>query len=135
MKLSVSHTISNTSTLSSVQVTQYQTPAHETQCIVTKEQAALALSVNHTRSKTNNTQCMSHDNKDQHLPCHETGLSLPERYFTDRSKAALLLWIIVFLCLAFLMPSRLLPCGHLLGIGWPLCSCWRCLLYFCYFPM
>ena len=29
----------------------------------------------------------------------------------------------------------LLPCGHLLGNGWPLGSCWWCLLYFCYFPM
>ena len=28
-----------------------------------------------------------------------------------------------------------LPFGHLLGKGWPLISCWWCLLYFCHFPM
>ena len=33
----------------------------------------------------------------------KTGLSPPVKYFTDRSKAVLLLWIIFF-CLAFAMP-------------------------------
>ena len=38
----------------------------------------------------------------------ETVLSPPVNYFTDSSKAALLLWIIcVFLCLVFFMLSRL----------------------------
>ena len=36
----------------------------------------------------------------------KTGLSLPVKYFTDRSKAVLLLWIfyVCFFCLAFAMP-------------------------------
>ena len=33
-----------------------------------------------------------------------TGLSPPVKYFTDHSKAALLLWIFYFFCLAFAMP-------------------------------
>ena len=50
----------------------------------------------------------------------ETGLSPPVKYFTDRSKAALLLWIFyVFfsvlrlLCLVYVCLN--VPCGHLLG--------------------
>ena len=43
--------------------------------------------------------------------------------FTDRSKAVLL-WIIyvssVLFCYAFMQVSLLMPCGHLLGKGWPL---------------
>ena len=54
----------------------------------------------------------------------ETGLSPPAKYFTDRSKAVLLLWIIyVFLscvCYAFVCVCLFVPCGHLLGKGWPL---------------
>ena len=49
-----------------------------------------------------------------------------------------LLWIIcVFcvLCFSCFLICSLLPCGHLLGKGWPLGSCWWCLLYFCYFLM
>ena len=49
----------------------------------------------------------------------ETGLSPPVKYFTDRSKAALLLWIIyVFLscvCYAVVRVCLFVPCGHLLG--------------------
>ena len=42
---------------------------------------------------------------------HETGLSPQVKYFTDRSKAVLLLLIICgFLCLVFLMLSRLFFC-------------------------
>ena len=52
---------------------------------------------------------------------HETGLSPPVKYFTDRSKAVLLLWIIyVFLscvCYAFMCVYAFMPCGHLLGKG------------------
>ena len=42
----------------------------------------------------------------------ETGLSPPVKYFTDRSKAVLLLWIIYILCVCLFV-----PCGHLLGKG------------------
>ena len=45
----------------------------------------------------------------------ETGLSPPVKYFTDRSKAAFLLWIFYgFFCLVFAMPlcaSVFVPCG------------------------
>ena len=63
----------------------------------------------------------------------ETGLSPPVKYFTDRSKAVLLLWIICFiyvLCLSSLCVCSLLPYGHLLGKGWPLCSRLWCLIVF-----
>ena len=44
--------------------------------------------------------------------------------FTDCSKAVLLLWIIYFIsvlfCYAFMHVCLLMPCGHLLGKGWPL---------------
>ena len=37
--------------------------------------------------------------------CQETGLSPPIKYFTERSKAVLILWIFyVFFCLMFAMP-------------------------------
>ena len=40
--------------------------------------------------------------------CFETGLSPPVKYFTDSSKAVLLLWIIcVILCFVYFMCSRL----------------------------
>ena len=46
--------------------------------------------------------------------------------FTDRSKAMLLLWIVyvisVLFCYAFVCFCLLMPCGHLLGKGWPLGS-------------
>ena len=40
------------------------------------------------------------------LARRETGLSPPVKYFTDRSKAVLLLWIFcgIFFCLVFAMP-------------------------------
>ena len=53
----------------------------------------------------------------------ETGLSPPVKYFTDRSKAVLLLWIFhVFfflscVCYAFVCVCLFVPCGHLLGKG------------------
>ena len=41
--------------------------------------------------------------------------------FTDRSKGALLLWILYFIsflfCYAFMHVCLLMPCGHLLGKG------------------
>ena len=52
--------------------------------------------------------------------------------FTDRSKAALLLWIIyvisVLFCYAFMHVCLLMPCGHLLVKGWPLGSHLWCLI-------
>ena len=55
------------------------------------------------------------------LARRETGLSPPVKYFTDRSKAALLLWIFhVFSALWLLcLCARLfyVSCGHLLGKG------------------
>ena len=55
----------------------------------------------------------------------ETGLSPPVKYFTDRSKAVLLLWIFyVFVlscvCYVFVRVCLYVLCGHLLGKGWPL---------------
>ena len=47
--------------------------------------------------------------------------------FTDCSKTVPLFWIIcVFcvLCFSCLRFCSLLPCGHLLGKGWPIGSCW-----------
>ena len=62
----------------------------------------------------------------------ETGLSPPVNYFTDRSKAMLLLWIfMLFLscfCYAFVCVCLLMPWGHLLGKGWPLGSLLWCLI-------
>ena len=40
--------------------------------------------------------------------------------------------VLFFSCFRFCL---LLPCGHLLGKGWSLGSCWLCFLHFCYFPM
>ena len=56
-----------------------------------------------------------------------TGLSPPVKYFTDRSKAVLLLWIFyVFVlscvCYVFVRICLYVLCGHLLGKGWPLGS-------------
>ena len=50
----------------------------------------------------------------------ESGLSPPVKYFTDRSKAVLLLWIIYViyvLCFSCFHVFSLLPYGHLLGKG------------------
>ena len=61
----------------------------------------------------------------------ENGLSPPVKYFTDRSKAVLLLWIFyVFVscvCYAFVSVCLYVPCGHLLGKGWPFGSRLWCL--------
>ena len=59
----------------------------------------------------------------------ETGLSAQVKYFTDVSKAVLLLWIICViyvLCLSCFRVCLLLPCGHLLGKGWRCDSCLWC---------
>ena len=50
----------------------------------------------------------------------ETGLSPPIKYFTDRSKAALLLWIfyVVFFCLVFAMPLCASVCMCLVVTCW-----------------
>ena len=69
------------------------------------------------------------------------------KYFTDRSKAILLLWIIFtvprryffcrslfficVLCMSCILVSSLQPCGHQLGKGWPLGS--LCLIFSCVF--
>ena len=50
----------------------------------------------------------------------ETGLSPPVKYFSDRSKAVILLWIICviyILCLSCFRVCSLLPYGHLKGKG------------------
>ena len=56
----------------------------------------------------------------------------PVKYFTDRSKAELLLWIFyVFVlscvCYVFVRVCLYVLCGHLLGKGWPLGSRLWCL--------
>ena len=62
------------------------------------------------------------------------------KYFTDRSKAVLLLWIFyVFVlscfCYVFVRVCLYVLCGHLLGKGWPLGSRLWCLLWVCHFPI
>ena len=51
---------------------------------------------------------------------------------TDRSQAVLLLWtfyvISVLFCRAFVRVCLLMPCGHLLGQGWPIGSHLWCLI-------
>ena len=66
------------------------------------------------------------------LARRKTGLSPPVKYFTDRSKAVLLLWIFYggFLsCVyyAFVRVYLYVPCGHLLGKRWALGSRLWCL--------
>ena len=41
-------------------------------------------------------------------------------FLTGGSKAVLLLWIFLWICILCLSASFLQPCGHLLGKGWPL---------------
>ena len=70
----------------------------------------------------------------------KTGLSPPVKYFTDRSKAVLLLWIFyVFVlscvCYVFVRVCLYVFCGHLLGKDWPLGSRLWCLLWVYYFPI
>ena len=62
------------------------------------------------------------------------------KYFTDRSKAVLLLWIFdVFVlscvCCAFVRVCLCVLCGRLLGGGWPLGSRLWCLLWVNRFPI
>ena len=66
-------------------------------------------------------------------------LSPSVKYFTDRSKVVLLLWIlfvIYVLCLTCCFVCSLPSCGHLLGKGYPLgtivCDVFLCV---CHFPM
>ena len=59
-------------------------------------------------------------------------LSPPVKYFTDRSKAVFLLWIfygffLSCVCYAIVCVCLYVPCGHLLGKGWPLGSRLWCL--------
>ena len=66
------------------------------------------------------------------LARRETGLNAPVRYFIDRSKAVLLLWIFnVFVlpcvCYVFVHVCLYVHCGHLLRKGWPLRSRLWCL--------
>ena len=65
--------------------------------------------------------------------------SPPVKYFTDRSKAVLLLWILCFcsvLCLlCFVCVCLYVLCGHLLGKGWPLGFRLCCLLWVCHLPI
>ena len=64
--------------------------------------------------------------------------SPPVKYFTDHSKAVLLLWIFyVFLscvCYAFVHVCLYVPCGHLPRKSWPLGSRFWC-LWVCPFPI
>ena len=49
----------------------------------------------------------------------QTGLSPPVKYFTDRLKAVLLLWIInVFSCLVFVMPLCASVCLCFVVTSW-----------------
>ena len=62
------------------------------------------------------------------------------KYFTDRSKAVLLLWIFYVIvlscvCYVFVCVCLYVLCGHLLGKGWPLGSRLWCLLWVCHFPI
>ena len=66
-------------------------------------------------------------------------VSALQYFFTDRSNAVLILWIIFVICvscLACYLVYSLQPCGHLLGKGWPLgflvCDVFLC---FCHFPV
>ena len=68
------------------------------------------------------------------------GLSPPVKYFTDCSKAVLLLWIFYVFVLScvfyvFVRACLYVLCGHLQGKGWPLGSRLWCLLWVCHFPI
>ena len=59
---------------------------------------------------------------------HDLLFHLPDFIFTDRSnyKCGTFLWIICVvyvLCFSCFRVCSMLPCGHLLGKGWPLDSC------------
>ena len=56
-------------------------------------------------------------------------LTVPRRYFFFRSLVGFCV-----VCFSCFFVRLLLSCGHLLGKGWPLGSCWWCLLYFVTFP-
>ena len=67
--------------------------------------------------------------------CCETGLSPPVKYFTDRSKAVLLLWIVyVFtvLCLLCLcVPGRYFFCGSFMFLLSCVCYAFVCSRLWC----
>ena len=62
----------------------------------------------------------------------ETDLIPPVKYFTDHSKAVLLcgpfMFFLFCVCYAFVRVCLFVPCGHLLGKGWPLFSRLWCLI-------
>ena len=67
------------------------------------------------------------------------GLSPPVKYFTDRSKAVLLLWIFyvfVLSCVCYVLCASVYMCFVVTcwGKGWPLGSRLWCLLWVCHFP-
>ena len=69
---------------------------------------------------------------------HWNRFKLSSKLFYWASKAVLLLWIIYViyvLCSSCFRVCALLPCGHLLGKGWPLGSCLWCLIVFLSFPI
>ena len=51
------------------------------------------------------------------------------------NKTRLHLCFSVLFCYAFMYVCLLMPCGHLLGKGWPLGTRLWCLLWFCYFAI
>ena len=56
------------------------------------------------------------------LARRETGLSPPVKYFTDRSKAVLLLWkfyvfVLSCVCYVFVHVYLYVLCGHMVGKG------------------
>ena len=57
-------------------------------------------------------------------------LTVPRRHFFCGSFVDLYV-----LCISCFHLYSLLPCGHLLGKGWPLGSCLWCLIVLCHFPM
>ena len=75
------------------------------------------------------------------LARRKTGLSPPVKYFTDRSKAVLLLWIfyVFFFCLAFVMPLCASVYMCLVVICWErsdlLALVCGVLLWVCHFPI
>ena len=65
---------------------------------------------------------------------------IPVKYFTDRSKAVLLLWnfyvfVLSCVCYVFVRVCLYVLCGLLVEKGWPLGSRLWCLLWFCHFPI
>ena len=56
------------------------------------------------------------------IGCQNTAFVSVNQFFTDRSKAVLLLWFIFYIyvsCFSGIFVCSLQPCGHLLVKGWP----------------